>query len=106
MLVEVRCESPLDLAEAGAITRPARMRVAWVVRLGRFRGVDPSGQMHDEPDYQPVTQPHGPADAVLEGSPAELLLWLWGRSEGMGVSVTGDQAARGALREAIAANTQ
>jgi len=106
MLVEVRCESPLNLAEAGAATRPARMRVAWVVRLGRFRGVDPSGQMHDEPDYQPVAHQHGHADAVLEGSPAELLLWLWGRSEGAGVRVTGDPTARGALREAIAANTQ
>lgn len=76
------------------------------VRLGRFRGVDPSGQMHDEPDYQPVRQPDGPADSVLEGPPAELLLWMWGRSEGTGISVTGDQSAREALREAIAANTQ
>jgi uncharacterized protein (TIGR03083 family) len=106
MLVEVRSGSPQDPAAADAITRLARMRVAWVVRLGRFRGVDPSGQAHDEPDYQPVTHPHGPADAVIEGSPAELLLWLWGRSEGAGVSVTGDPTARGALREAIAANTQ
>jgi uncharacterized protein (TIGR03083 family) len=106
MLVEVRCESPLDPAGAGASTRLARMVVGRVVRLGRFRGVDPSGQMHDEPDYQPVTQPHGPADAVIEGSPAELLLWLWGRSEGTGISVTGERTARGALREAIAANTR
>jgi hypothetical protein len=43
---------------------------------------------------------------VIEGPPAELLLWLWGRSEGAGVSVTGDPTARAALREAIAANTQ
>jgi uncharacterized protein (TIGR03083 family) len=104
MLVEVRCESPLDPAGAGAATRPAR--VARVVRLGRFRGVDPSGQMHDEPDYQPVGPPHGPADALIEGSPDELLLWLWGRSEGARIRVTGDRTARGALREAIAANTR
>jgi uncharacterized protein (TIGR03083 family) len=106
MLVEVRCESPQDTAAPAATARLARMRVARVVRLGRFRGVDPSGLGHDEPDYQPVTHPHGPADAVLEGSPAELLLWLWGRSEGAGVSVTGERTARGALRAAIAANTR
>jgi uncharacterized protein (TIGR03083 family) len=105
-LVEVRSVSPLDPAEVGGVTRLVRMRVAWHVRLGRFRGVDPSGQMHDEPDYQPVRQLDGPADSVLEGSPAELLLWMWGRSEGTGISVTGDQSAREALREAIAANTQ
>jgi uncharacterized protein (TIGR03083 family) len=106
MLVEVRSESPLDPAEVGGLTRRVGMSVAWHVRLGRFRGVDPSGQMHDEPDYQPVREPDGPADAVLEGSPVELLLWLWGRSAGAGISVTGDQSAREALREAIAANTQ
>jgi uncharacterized protein (TIGR03083 family) len=106
MLVEVRSESPLDPGEVAGVTRLVRMRVAWHVRLGRFRGVDPSGQMHDEPDYQPVRQPDGPADSVLEGSPAELLLWMWGRSEGTGIGVTGDQSARAALREAIAANTK
>jgi uncharacterized protein (TIGR03083 family) len=106
MLVEVRSESPLDPAEVAGVTRLVRMGVARHVRLGRFRGVDPSGQMHDEPDYQPVRQPHGPADSVLEGSPVDLLLWMWGRSEGTGISVTGDQSAREALREAIAANTR
>ena len=53
-----------------------------------------------------MTQPHDPVDAVIEGSPAELLLWLWGRSEGVGITVTGDATARAALREAIVANTQ
>jgi uncharacterized protein (TIGR03083 family) len=91
MLVEVRC------VPTGR---------AWLVRLGRFRGVDPSGQGHDEPDYEPVSGPHRPADAVLEGAPDELLLWLWGRSEGAGITVTGEASARAALREAIAANTQ
>ena len=79
---------------------------AWQVRLGRFRGVDPSGQGHDEPDYQPMSGPGGPADAVLEGAPGDLLLWLWGRADGVGISATGDPAARAALREAIVANTQ
>ena len=79
---------------------------AWHVTLGRFRGVDPSGQGHDEPDYQPMSGPGGPADAVLEGAPGDLLLWLWGRADGAGISATGDQAARAALREAIVANTQ
>ena len=77
---------------------------SWWVRLGRFRGVDPAGQGHDEPDYQPA--PGGPADAVLEGAAADLLLWLWGRADGAGVSATGDPSARPALREAIVANTQ
>jgi uncharacterized protein (TIGR03083 family) len=77
----------------------------WWVRLGRFRGVDPSGHGHDEPDYQPVTEPGGPADAVLVGAAADLLLWLWGRADGAGVSATGDPSARAALREAIVANT-
>ncbi len=111
MLVEVRCESRLDPADQpvqppGHSPELVRLRVAWVVRLGRFRGVDPSGRSHDEPDYQPVTWPDGPADAVLEGSAAELLLWLWGRSEGAGITVTGEAKARVALREAIVANTQ
>ena len=79
---------------------------AWHVRLGRFRGIDPSGRSHDEPDYHHVTQPHDPVDAVIGGSPAELLLWLWGRSEGVGITVTGDVTARAALRAAIVANTQ
>ena len=80
---------------------------AWHVRLGRFRGVDPSGQMPRRARLPARERsPDGPADAVLEGSPAELLLWMWGRSEGTGISVTGDPSAREALREAIAANTQ
>jgi uncharacterized protein (TIGR03083 family) len=111
MLVEVRCESRLDPADQPAQPPShspwlVRWRVAQVVRLGRFRGIDPSGRSHDEPDYQPVTGPHGPADAVLDGSAAELLLWLWGRSEGAGITVTGEATARAALREAIVANTQ
>ncbi len=79
---------------------------AWWVRLGRFRGVDPSGTGHDEPDFQPVPPHGGPADAVLEGRAADLLLWLWGRGDGMEVRATGDPGARAALRAAVAANTQ
>ena len=110
-LVEVRCASHLDPADQPAqppshSPRLVRWSVAWHVRLGRFRGVDPSGQGHDEPDYQPVSGPGGPAEAVLEGSAAELLLWLWGRADGAGISTTGDATARAALREAIAANSQ
>jgi uncharacterized protein (TIGR03083 family) len=110
-LVEVRCASRPDPADEPAqppsrSPRLVRSWVAWHVRLGRFRGIDPSGQGHDEPDYQPVSGPGGPADAVLEGSPDELLLWLWGRADGAGITVTGDPSARAALREAIAANTQ
>jgi uncharacterized protein (TIGR03083 family) len=102
MLVEVR-------------SRPSLR--SWRVRLGRFRGVDPAGRRHDEPDYQPVIEPGDPADAlgpaawtspdvVLEGPAAELLLWLWGRADGAGITTTGEASARAALREAIVANTQ
>ncbi len=78
----------------------------WWVRLGRFHGVDPTGVPHDEPDFQPATAADGPADAVLEGTAPDLLLWMWGRADGSGVEVAGDSAARAALRTAVAANTQ
>jgi hypothetical protein len=35
-----------------------------------------------------------------------LVLWLWGRADGAGISTTGEAFARAALREAIVANTQ
>ncbi|HYN56288.1 MAG TPA: maleylpyruvate isomerase family mycothiol-dependent enzyme [Motilibacterales bacterium] len=89
---------------------------SWGVRLGRFRGVDPDGIAHDEPDYQPVTHaddrdppvthPDDRAEAVLEGTAVDLLLWLWGRADGEGISATGDPSARSSLRAAITANTQ
>lgn len=82
---------------------------SWWVRLGRFRGVDPAGGAHDEPDFQPAAgsgPADGPADAVLEGTAPDLLLWLWGRADGSGVTAVGDPAARAALRAALAANTQ
>ncbi len=79
---------------------------SWWVRLGRFGGVDPSGRGHDEPDFQPVDAPGGPADAVLEGAAPELLRWLWGRGADDGVRSDGAPDARAVLREALLANTQ
>lgn len=86
--------------------RSAQSNRSWWVRLGRFRGVDPSGTGHDEPDFQPIAPPGGPADAVLDGAAADLLLWMWGRADGARVGAVGDPAARAALRAALHANTQ
>lgn len=79
---------------------------SWWVRLGLFRGVDPAGTSHEEPDFQPVVRSPGPADATLEGQAEELLLWLWGRAQGEGIHDVGAPVAQSALRRAVVANTQ
>ena len=79
---------------------------SWWVQLGLFRGVDPAGTSHEEPDFQPVAGSTGPADATLEGRAEELLLWLWGRAPGDGIQSSGDPVAQPALRRAVVANTQ
>jgi uncharacterized protein (TIGR03083 family) len=79
---------------------------SWWVRLGLFRGVDPAGTAHEEPDFQPVVGSAGPADATLAGQAEELLLWLWGRAAGDGILSVGDPVAQPALRRAVVANTQ
>ncbi len=79
---------------------------SWWVRLGLFRGVDPAGTAHEEPDFQPVVAATGSADATLEGQAVELLLWLWGRAPGDGIHSVGDRVAQPALRRAVVANTQ
>jgi uncharacterized protein (TIGR03083 family) len=79
----------------------------WAVRIGRFHGVDADGTTYDEPDFvaaDPVED--AVADAILTAPAADLLLWLWGRAGAEVLSVRGLEAAVGALREAVAANTQ
>jgi uncharacterized protein (TIGR03083 family) len=78
----------------------------WRVRLGLFRGVDPAGTRHEEPDFAPAGETATPVDATIEGPAADLLLWLWGRGEDAGIAAAGDPVACQALRRAVVANTQ
>ena len=66
------------------------------VRTGPRRARLPAGE----------PSPGGPRGCGPRGLAADLLLWLWGRADGAGISATGEQSARAALREAIVANTQ
>ncbi len=51
-----------------------------------------------------VSTTDGPADAGISGSPADLLLWLWGRPAD--VNMDGDESAVAALRAALDAAGQ
>lgn len=46
------------------------------------------------------------ADAVVEGDPSPLLLWLWGRAPGSVVRIAGDAEAAERLRRRLAIATQ
>jgi hypothetical protein len=48
----------------------------------------------------------GPADASLTGDPSDVLLWLWGRAADDRVTMGGDAAAHGLMRERLTMATQ
>lgn len=66
------------------------------VQLGLVSGTRPDGDtMSDEPDISVVAAESIPAgtepDAVVAGTAADLVAWLWRRRDGEGIEVTGDQ---------------
>jgi hypothetical protein len=50
--------------------------------------------------------PAGDPDATVEGDAESVLLWVWGRDAGPGVSVTGSEHAAALTRAALAVGTQ
>ncbi len=68
-------------------------------RLGLFAGSSPDGSRTyaDEDDLAVVDEPGPTAAVVVAGTAGELQSWLWHRSDGAGVTVTGDEDARGRL---------
>ena len=64
---------------------------SWLVTLGRFRGTDPEGTDHDEPDILVADEDTGeePA-ATVSGSAADLDCWLWGRPTVGSLEKSGD----------------
>jgi uncharacterized protein (TIGR03083 family) len=59
-------------------------------------------------DQEEVTLTEGPgrSHATVSGEPSELLLWLWGRRPISAVTVDGDEAVVGELRERLSLATQ
>ncbi len=72
------------------------------VQLGHFLGTDPEdGVTYDQDDISVVPDPgHEPA-AVVSGRATELDTWLWRRSDGAGISVTGDRDVCDRFRIAV-----
>lgn len=71
------------------------------VRLGRFTGTSPDGEVCDEDDVQVVADPGVPPDAVLAGTAEALDTALWRRSDWSAVTVTGDETAAALLRTIV-----
>lgn len=67
---------------------------SWLVRLGRFAGIDPSdGTSYDEPDLRVDDTDEGiEAAATVTGEAADLDCWLWHRPPEGPVERTGDEA--------------
>ncbi|NYI77194.1 maleylpyruvate isomerase family mycothiol-dependent enzyme [Nocardioides panzhihuensis] len=66
------------------------------VQLGLVSGTRPDGDsMQDEPDLSVVAAQSIPAgtepDAVVAGTAADLVAWLWRRRDDEGIAVTGDK---------------
>jgi hypothetical protein len=53
-----------------------------------------------------VTPPHGSEDALVQGDPEPVLLWLWGRGSDSGLSQQGDPSVPGLLRDRLQLATQ
>ena len=75
------------------------------VRFGTFAGTDPdSGTTYaDEEDFHVVEDPTGEVepDAVVDGTAADLDLWLWNRAEDAGVSTAGDRGVLARFRGVV-----
>jgi len=66
---------------------------SWFVEIGRFTGTDPdTNKTYDEPDIHPVERddPSLVAAATVEGTAADLDLWLWRRPTLGALNHTGD----------------
>lgn len=53
-----------------------------------------------------VSPPSGSEDAVVQGDPETVLLWLWGRGSDSGLSRQGDPSVPGLLRDRLKLATQ
>lgn len=62
------------------------------VRLGRFTGTSPEGEVHDEDDITMAIEPDddGPTSVVLAGRAADIDAWLWQRADESALSLTGE----------------
>ena len=79
---------------------------AFWVRFGTFSGTDPdSGRSYSgEEDFHVVDAPSDPAvepDVVVDGTAADLDLWLWDRRDDSGVSVAGDRDVLARFRAVV-----
>ena len=90
----------------GASARIATERGdSWTMLLGRFTGTSPAtGNTYNDPALRlgEVSQP----SVVIEGTAADLDLWLWGRGPSEVLDVTGDPDLAALVRAAAAAGTQ
>ena len=78
---------------------------AWTLILGRFTGTSPaSGITYDDAAIQLADTLR--TSTTIEGPPAELNLWLWGRGSLDTATVTGDQDLVERIRAAAVEATQ
>ncbi len=78
----------------------------WLVELGRMIGTSPrSGKSYDEPTTTVLAPGSRAADALVQGSAADLDLWLWNRGL-TGITRSGDQAALDGVAALVAAGVQ
>lgn len=79
---------------------------SWPLELGRMTGTSPAtGNEYDLTAFRMLDDLDAPS-TVIEGAAVELDLWLWGRSDGAGLRISGDPAGSSLLRDAIAESTQ
>ncbi len=86
--------------EFAGILKPAGDRLAGVVTPGRSWLLRLTSR-----DVRVAGPAAGSPAAAVEGAPADVLLWLWGRG-GEGAATMGDQDTIILLREVLAASTQ
>jgi uncharacterized protein (TIGR03083 family) len=76
---------------------------SWLVRLGRFTGIDSDGVSYDEPDFDVLaTDSDAPALALVGGTAADLDCWLWHRPPSGEIARSGDEGLLSAFEAAIA----
>lgn len=72
------------------------------VRLGLFSGTSPKGEVITrEKDLHLVDDPGAAADAVVTADAGTLDAWLWHRTDGDAVRLSGDEGALAHLREVL-----